>query len=160
MRSLKIILLASAFNGLTQRAWLELREAGHVPSVVLFSDAEAVCHAGAIVLDDRVGLDGEATHDIAAVLLLEIDHDAALVAVEVEEGGGHAALERAAEEAGRIALGWFDFDHVGAEVTEHHRAKRSRHNLGEIQDAKPNEWSFCHCVLPRARNWSAPGLPP
>ncbi|WP_338525047.1 hydrogenase maturation protein [Pseudomonas batumici] len=43
MRSLKIILLASAFNGLTQRAWLELREAGHVPSVVLFSDAEAVC---------------------------------------------------------------------------------------------------------------------
>jgi len=43
MRSLKIILLASAFNGLTQRAWLELREAGHLPSVVLFSDAEAVC---------------------------------------------------------------------------------------------------------------------
>ncbi|WP_248767064.1 hydrogenase maturation protein [Pseudomonas sp. MWU12-2345] len=43
MRSLKIILLASAFNGLTQRAWLELREAGHVPSVVLFSDEDTVC---------------------------------------------------------------------------------------------------------------------
>ncbi|SDR83279.1 hydrogenase maturation protein [Pseudomonas prosekii] len=63
MRSLKIILLASAFNGLTQRAWLELREAGHSPSVVLFTDENAVCeqieHSGADLvicpfLKDRV----------------------------------------------------------------------------------------------------------
>ncbi len=43
MRPLNIILLSSAFNGLTQRAWLELREAGHSPSVVLFTDEQAVC---------------------------------------------------------------------------------------------------------------------
>ncbi|NVZ64210.1 formyl transferase [Pseudomonas gingeri] len=43
MRSLKIILLASAFNGLTQRAWLSLREAGHEPSVVLFTHGDEVC---------------------------------------------------------------------------------------------------------------------
>lgn len=43
MRSLNIILLSSAFNGLTQRAWLELRQAGHSPSVVLFTDETAVC---------------------------------------------------------------------------------------------------------------------
>ncbi len=43
MRSLKIIVLASAFNGLTQRAWLALRQAGHNPSVVLFTDQDAVC---------------------------------------------------------------------------------------------------------------------
>lgn len=43
MRSLKIILLSSAFNGLTQRAWLELRQAGHSPSVVVFSDEASVC---------------------------------------------------------------------------------------------------------------------
>ncbi|WP_397458597.1 hydrogenase maturation protein [Pseudomonas asplenii] len=43
MRSLKIILLSTAFNGLTQRAWLSLREAGHEPSVVLFSSEEEVC---------------------------------------------------------------------------------------------------------------------
>jgi putative two-component system hydrogenase maturation factor HypX/HoxX len=63
MQSLKIILLASAFNGLTQRAWLELRQAGHSPSVVLFTDAAAVCeqieHSGADLvicpfLKDRV----------------------------------------------------------------------------------------------------------
>ncbi len=63
MRSLKIILLASAFNGLTQRAWLDLRQAGHSPSVVLFTDADTVCeqieHSGADLvicpfLKDRV----------------------------------------------------------------------------------------------------------
>ncbi|WP_456022474.1 hydrogenase maturation protein [Pseudomonas protegens] len=63
MRPLNIILLSSAFNGLTQRAWLELREAGHSPSVVLFTDENAVCeqieHSGADLvicpfLKDRV----------------------------------------------------------------------------------------------------------
>jgi len=43
MGSLKIILLSSAFNGLTQRAWLSLRQAGHRPSVVLFTDEQSVC---------------------------------------------------------------------------------------------------------------------
>ncbi|MBI6635761.1 formyl transferase [Pseudomonas paralactis] len=43
MRSLKILLLSSAFNGLTQRAWLDLRQAGHDPSVVLFTDEITVC---------------------------------------------------------------------------------------------------------------------
>lgn len=43
MRPLNIILLSSAFNSLTQRAWLELREAGHSPSVVLFTDEQTVC---------------------------------------------------------------------------------------------------------------------
>ena len=43
MRSLKIILLSSAFNGLTQRAWLDLRQSGFDPSVVLFTDETTVC---------------------------------------------------------------------------------------------------------------------
>ncbi|MFQ6590111.1 MULTISPECIES: hydrogenase maturation protein [Pseudomonas] len=43
MRSMKIILLSSAFNGLTQRAWLDLRQSGYDPSVVLFTDEATVC---------------------------------------------------------------------------------------------------------------------
>lgn len=43
MQSLKIILLSTAFNGLTQRAWLDLRQSGHRPSVVLFTNEEDVC---------------------------------------------------------------------------------------------------------------------
>ena len=43
MQSLNIILLCTAFNGLSQRAWLELRQWGHCPSVVLFTDEKSVC---------------------------------------------------------------------------------------------------------------------
>jgi len=43
MSALKIILLSTAFNGLTQRVWLDLREAGYRPSVVLFTDPDSVC---------------------------------------------------------------------------------------------------------------------
>jgi putative two-component system hydrogenase maturation factor HypX/HoxX len=43
MRSMKIILLSSAFNGLTQRAWLDLRQSGYDPSVVVFTDEATVC---------------------------------------------------------------------------------------------------------------------
>jgi putative two-component system hydrogenase maturation factor HypX/HoxX len=43
MRPLNIILLSSAFNGLSQRAWLALRQLGHSPSVVLFTDEDTVC---------------------------------------------------------------------------------------------------------------------
>lgn len=40
--SVKILLLASAFNGLTQRIWCELREAGHEVTVELAVDPETV----------------------------------------------------------------------------------------------------------------------
>ncbi|AXE30329.1 formyl transferase [Chromobacterium phragmitis] len=42
MQALRIVLLSTAFNGLTQRVWLDLRESGHHPSVVLFTDADEV----------------------------------------------------------------------------------------------------------------------
>jgi putative two-component system protein, hydrogenase maturation factor HypX/HoxX len=41
----KIMLLCSAFNGLTQRVWAELRGAGHPVRVQLAGEAEAMCAA-------------------------------------------------------------------------------------------------------------------
>ncbi|MBO0844464.1 MAG: formyl transferase [Nocardioides sp.] len=41
-RRLRILLLCSAFNGLSQRAWVELREAGHWVERQLAGDADAV----------------------------------------------------------------------------------------------------------------------
>lgn len=43
MACLNITLLSSAFNTLTQRAYLELQAKGHSPSVVLFTQADEVC---------------------------------------------------------------------------------------------------------------------
>jgi putative two-component system hydrogenase maturation factor HypX/HoxX len=42
---MKILLLCSAFNGLSQRAWLELRDGGHDVSVELASTADAITSA-------------------------------------------------------------------------------------------------------------------
>lgn len=41
-KSLNVILLSSAFNGLTQRAWLALQELGHSISVIVFTTPEEV----------------------------------------------------------------------------------------------------------------------
>lgn len=40
---MRILLLCSAFNGLGQRAWIELRNAGHEVRVQLATDADAMC---------------------------------------------------------------------------------------------------------------------
>src|SRR5216683_254579 len=102
------------------------------------------------VTDHRVAFDRELTYDVAAVILLEVDHEAALVAVEGKKGRGHAVLEGSAEAAGGIALRRLDFDHVGAQIAKQHRAKRSRHDLTKVQDTKACQWSFCHRFQPRA----------
>ena len=44
-RTMRILLLCSAFNGLTQRAWIALREAGHEVSVEFASSGEAMISA-------------------------------------------------------------------------------------------------------------------
>ena len=42
---MRILLLCSAFNGLTQRAWIELREAGHDVTVELATSERAIIEA-------------------------------------------------------------------------------------------------------------------
>ena len=45
---MRILLLCSAFNGLTQRAWIELREAGHDVTVELALNEETMTAAAAL----------------------------------------------------------------------------------------------------------------
>jgi putative two-component system protein, hydrogenase maturation factor HypX/HoxX len=51
---MKIMLLCSAFNGLSQRVWTELRAAGHPVHVQLAGDPEAMCTAAAAHRPDLV----------------------------------------------------------------------------------------------------------
>ena len=51
---MRILLLCSAFNGLTQRAWIELREAGHDVSVELALDARRSSSAVALFEPDLI----------------------------------------------------------------------------------------------------------
>jgi hypothetical protein len=116
------------------------------------ANAEAVGDAGAIILDHRIGFDREAAHQIAAVLLLQIDDNAALVAIEIQKSCGDPAFGRTPELPAGIALRRLDLDDIGAEVAELHRAKGSRDDLGQVQNAKACERSFSHLYVPRARS--------
>ena len=49
-RRMRILLLCSAFNGLSQRTWVKLRQAGHEVRVQLATDADAV-RAAVIAMD-------------------------------------------------------------------------------------------------------------
>ncbi|MFC4118112.1 enoyl-CoA hydratase-related protein [Nonomuraea zeae] len=51
---MRILLLCSSFNGLTQRAWLELRRAGHDVSVELAVSQEAMVEAAELAKPDLV----------------------------------------------------------------------------------------------------------
>ncbi|GAA3626937.1 enoyl-CoA hydratase-related protein [Nonomuraea rosea] len=51
---MRILLLCSSFNGLTQRAWLELRRAGHDVSVELAVSEEAMVEAAEVAKPDLV----------------------------------------------------------------------------------------------------------
>jgi len=54
VRPIRVMLLCSAFNGLTQRAWVELREAGHEVQVQVAWDAGAVRAAVTAMAPDLV----------------------------------------------------------------------------------------------------------
>jgi putative two-component system hydrogenase maturation factor HypX/HoxX len=51
---MRILLLCSAFNGLSQRIWIELREAGHEVSVELATSAGAMVSAAALFEPDLI----------------------------------------------------------------------------------------------------------
>jgi hypothetical protein len=88
----------------------------------LGAQAEPVHHAGTEVLDDHVGRLDQPPRRLAALVLLQVEHDAALAAVP---DGVCRRLH--ARPARRV-----DADHVGALVGEQHRRQRPRDVLAEI----------------------------
>ena len=86
--------------------------------------------AVAKVLQEHVGGGEQPMHGLAVFGLGEIEHDAALAAVEQrEEGGAHAA-----EAAGLVAGRRLDLDHLGAELRQDHAAGRTHHHVGHLDD--------------------------
>src|SRR5437870_419574 len=71
----------------------------------------------------------------ARALLLEIEHDRALVAVGVEKDVPHAGMAERPGVAHHVAAGRLDLDHVGAEVGEDLRRVRAHHHRGEVEHA-------------------------
>ncbi len=85
-------------------------------------------------MHEHVGALGEPQEGPSTRFILEIEHDAALVAVAAEKERGHARVASGAELPGGVALRRFDFDDVGAEVAELLRRIRAEHDRSAIQN--------------------------
>jgi hypothetical protein len=83
---------------------------------------------------------GAKPQDLFAAIGLQIEHDAALVAVHHQERGRLVANLRRHRMAGVVTVRRFlDLDHVGAHVGQHQGAGRPRHDMGEIDDLEAGE---------------------
>ena len=82
----------------------------------------------------------------AILLLAEVEDDAALVAVDGDEGRAVAAA--AARAAERIAFRSFDLDHVRAHVSEHLAGQRRGDESADFDDTNPLQ----HEHSPRQRD--------
>ena len=89
------------------------------------AEAEAVHDPGAEVLDDDVAADDQASGQLLAGGLRQIDGDAALRTVERQERG--PSLVAARRTGPQLVAGhrMLDLDHVGTEIGELLRAQRS-----------------------------------
>jgi hypothetical protein len=67
--------------------------------------------------------------------MLQVDGDAALVAVDRGEAQGHAVLAIAEVAHVIAAARSLHLDDVGAEVGEHHRAVGAGDDPGQVEDA-------------------------
>jgi hypothetical protein len=94
---------------------------------------EPLHHAGTKVLDEYIGLRGEAAADVYAFGFRQIDGDAALAAVLLAEERSET-VAFLSPPARTVAGRRLDLDDVGAEVGEHPRAMRAGHIPAEVND--------------------------
>ena len=125
---------------------------GRVEGIELgVSDAEAVGDAGAVVFDDDVGPGGEAGDDAGGGGVFEVDDDAALVGIEVEEEGAFFGVRfvvgEGAEAAGAVAGGGLDFDGISAVVGEEFGAVGAGDVMGEVEDFEAGEGAVGHSAI-------------
>ena len=94
---------------------------------------------------------GEPEQRLPARLVLQVEDDAALVAIAREEERRHPRMARGPEPARRVALRRLDLDHVGPHVAQHLRRPRPEHDRGDVEYPNSREWSR-HGLTPSGRS--------
>jgi len=115
------------------------------------ADPEPLGHAGAEIVDQHVGLRDQRQQPRAVGFVLEVEHDAALAAVDAEKSAV-LALERGRVVAQIIARRGFDLEHVGALIGEQ-RAAIGPGDIGaEIEHADARQrpaWAGARGIVER-----------
>ena len=117
---------------------------------VLVTHAQPVAYAGPHVLHRDVGAPGQAVDEGAPVRRFEIHRDRALAPVPAVEAG---------QLAKGVALQALHLDHVGSEVSQHHRRVGAGDVRGEIDNGDAGERAGSHefatCLAISSRWYSA-----
>jgi len=109
---------------------------------LLIAQAQAVHNAGTVILQNHVALGHQLAEHLFTGLALEVQDDAALVAVEVHIIGAFA-VDNGKVAAGVIALaGTLDLDDLGAQICQHHAAVRGGKHAGQIQHLHAGQQTF------------------
>jgi hypothetical protein len=118
-------------------------------------DAQARRHARTVVLQEHVGAAGQLEEDLVSLGGLEVQRDAALVAVERQERGVDAVAGGAAGGGVPLPLAGdrLHLDHVGAQVAQAHRRERPGHRDRQVEHAVAGQ----HFPAGRPRPLSAHG---
>ncbi len=119
----------------------------------LVADAEARRDAGPERFDQHVGLAGETEEIGAALLALEVEHDALLAAPHVAEEHRGALVGRQDVAAGIALARRLDLDHLGAVIGQRRGEIRPRQEPGEVDDLDALKF---HDALPSNASLSAP----
>ena len=103
---------------------------------VRVAEPEAIHRAGREVFQDDVDVLRQRAEQVAALIRLEVERDAALVGVQQNEEVGIQPRLVGQETAARFADPWrFDFDHVRAEKGQQLGARRAGLEMRQVQDA-------------------------
>ena len=104
---------------------------------LLVPDADPIGGADPEVLNQGIGLADQVMHDGQALRLLQVDHHAALVAVEREEGGHFSRGRDVLEAMGPVELagpGRLDLQDIGAQIPQAQPGERTRQHLRAVQN--------------------------
>ena len=98
------------------------------------AEPQLLHNAGPEIFQHKIGCLGELENDVASRGLLEIDCDAALVAIDRDIVGAFA-LEMRRRVADHIAeAARLDLDDVGAHVAQQHAAERTGEKIAQAQE--------------------------
>src|SRR5207245_6491361 len=128
----------------------------------LVAQPEPLHHPGAEVFGDDIGLPDQAARDVLTLDSLQIDDDAALVAVEQQREIAVGRIVRRRPQPPRpVAVrGPLNLDHIGAEPGQHLGAGRPGLVVGEVDDADAFE-RLAHLLSPDcAVSFTLPAPPP
>ena len=105
---------------------------------LLVPDADPIGGADPEVLNQGIGLADQVVHHGQALRLLQVDHHAALVAVEREEGGHFSRGRDVLEAMGPVELAGprgLDLQDVGAQISQAQPSERTRQHLRAVEDS-------------------------